>query len=81
MKRVLLTLPVALIAGSAFAMDADPVIDTDGDGVYSYPEMDAVFDDMTEDLFTQIDVNQDGAIDTTEFAAAQEAALLPMTDG
>ncbi len=65
----------------AYAMEINPEIDTNSDGVYSYPEMEAVFEDMTEDLFIKIDTNADGAIDVDEFAVAQDAELLPALDG
>jgi hypothetical protein len=74
---------VALIAltGTAFALEVDAMVDTDGDGLYSFPELQLAFEEMNEDLFIAIDVNADGAVDLEEFAAAQEAALLPMSEG
>lgn len=82
MKLTQFLIILSLGAGStAFAMDAKAEIDTDGDGVYSYPELEAVFDDMSDDLFVQIDTNADGAVDVEEMAVAQEAGLLPVIDG
>ena len=65
-----------LIATTAFAMEIDPAVDTDGDGLYSFPELTEAYAEMNEELFVAIDANADGAID-----AAQDAALLPVTDG
>jgi len=69
-------------APAAFAMtEADPTIDTNADGVYSLEEMQAAFPELTDETFITIDANADGLVDMEEVAAAQEAALLPVTDG
>lgn len=55
-------------------------MDADGTGNLSMPELQAVFPNLTEDGFTAIDANGDGAVDEAELAAAVEAGTLK-TDG
>ncbi|MBT8411309.1 MAG: hypothetical protein KJP02_05870 [Octadecabacter sp.] len=69
------------VAGAAFAQDADPNIDLNGDGFYSFPELSTVVTDVTDETFTQMDTTGDGLLDMSEVAMAQEAGLLPMQDG
>jgi hypothetical protein len=52
------------------------VEDTDGDGVYSMEELMVAYPSLTEDLFTTIDGNGDGAVDEEELAAALDAGVL-----
>ena len=78
------TLAVILLAGAALAQTAtapDPAIDTDGDGLYSFPEMTAHYTEMTAEEFTMVDANGDGLLDMEEVSAATDAGLLPVTDG
>ena len=66
-----LALPLANPATSATQ------IDTNGDGVLTLDEVQAIYPDITEDLFTAMDLNADGTLDDDETIAAQEAGLLP----
>ena len=50
--------------------------DADGDGVYSMEELMVAYPSLTEDLFTAIDGNGDGAVDEDELAAAVDAGVL-----
>lgn len=52
------------------------VEDTDGDGVYSMEELMVAYPSLTEELFTTIDGNGDGAVDEDELAAALDAGVL-----
>ncbi|WP_299200149.1 hypothetical protein [uncultured Tateyamaria sp.] len=70
-----LTIPAFAVAQGA----AD--LDTNGDGVLTIDEVQASFPDVTSDVFTAMDLNADGALDADEVAAAQEAGLMPPTDG
>ncbi len=70
---------VTALAAPAFAQDA--AIDVNGDGMYSFPELQAVMPDMTEDDFTALDSTGDGLLDVDEISVATEAGLLPATDG
>ena len=78
-----LTRTLALVATCAAAPLAaqDAEIDVDADGMYSYPELQAVMPEMTEDQFTVLDVNGDGLLDADEIAAGTEAGLLPASEG
>ncbi|WP_342075426.1 hypothetical protein [Yoonia sp. SS1-5] len=70
--------PLALIvamAAPAFAQNAE--IDVNGDGMYSFPELQAAMPEMTEDEFTALDSTGDGLLDADEIAVATEAGLLP----
>lgn len=79
MTRTLMQIaPIAVLAALAvpgFAQDAE--IDINGDGMYSYPELQAVMPEMTEDDFTVLDTSGDGLLDADEIAVATQAGLLP----
>ncbi len=79
MTRTLkLIAPIAVLTALAvpsFAQDAE--IDVNGDGMYSYPELQAVMPEMTEDDFAVLDTSGDGLLDADEIAVATEAGLLP----
>jgi len=66
-----------LIAGAASAQEADPNIDVNGDGFYSYPEVGAVYPELTDAEFTVMDTTGDGLLDMAEVMAAQEVGLMP----
>ncbi len=73
---------LALAATSAAAQDAaDPAIDTDGDGAYSFPELTAAYPSLTAADFAGIDANGDGLADMAEIAAAVAAGTLPAREG
>ena len=79
MTRTLkLIAPIAVLSALAvpgFAQSAD--IDINGDGMYSYPEVQAVMPEMSEDDFSALDTSGDGLLYADEIAAATEAGLLP----
>lgn len=75
MKTLNIVTLVAVLATSA-AYAQTMVEDTDGDGVYSMEELMVVYPAITEDVFGEIDANDDGAVDADELAAAQEAGVL-----
>ena len=54
---------LALIAGVATAQEADPNIDVNGDGFYSFPEVGTVYPDLTDADFTAMDTTGDGLLD------------------
>lgn len=74
---------LALIAAGAlcvpaFAMGQNATqIDANEDGVLSLEEVQAVYPDMTADMFTTVDLNADGTLEDAEVKAAQEAGLMP----
>mgnify|MGYP001823032316 CR=1 FL=1 len=69
-----ITIACAVLAGAVWAQTM--VEDTDGDGVYSMDEMRAAYPDVSDDVLVQIDVNEDGAIDDDELAAAIAVGVL-----
>ncbi len=73
-------LAVTAIAGAALAQDADPMIDVNGDGFYSFPEVSTVFTDITDEMFTTMDTTGDGLLDMAEVMTAQEAGLMPVAE-
>jgi hypothetical protein len=64
------------VAGMAAAQDVDPAIDTNGDGMYSFPELTVAYPDLTEEAFTTMDASGDGLLDGTEVAAGVEAGTI-----
>lgn len=79
MKKIVIQ-TVTIIALSATALSAQSEMDTDGDGLLSYNELLAAYPAMTEEVFTAIDTNSDGAVDADEMTVANDAGLLP-TEG
>lgn len=63
-------------AGAALAQDVDAAIDTNGDGMYSYPELTVAYPDITEEVFTTLDTSGDGLLDATEVSAGVEAGTI-----
>jgi len=76
-KIVLQSVTVFALAASASAVSAQSEIDTDGDGLLSYNELLVTYPAMTEENFTAMDTNSDGAIDADEMKVAEEAGMLP----
>lgn len=78
MKRITLALgSVAALAISATAISAQTELDSDGDGVLSFEELQAGYPDLTEEVFAAIDANGDGTADADELTAATDAGVLP----
>ncbi|MGB7241583.1 MAG: hypothetical protein WBC93_05800 [Sulfitobacter sp.] len=70
------------IALPAFAMAATVAdADANGDGLLSIDEVQVAFPDVTAEAFTAMDLNADGALDEAEITSAQEAGLMPATEG
>jgi len=61
----------------AFAAIAAEV-DSNGDGLLSVMEVQAILPDITAEQFSSMDLNADGALDEDEVQAAQEAGLIPV---
>ncbi|WP_170348814.1 hypothetical protein [Ruegeria atlantica] len=76
---------LAAISALAFGLPtlavAQSSADTNGDGVLTIEEVQAVLPEVDTDGFSAMDANGDGALDEAEIAVAQEAGLLPPTDG
>lgn len=70
--------PLAVLTALAVpALAQDAAIDINGDGMYSFPEVQAVMPEMTEEDFTTLDTSGDGLLDADEIAVATDAGLLP----
>lgn len=72
---VAMTLPALAISQVASSLDVN------GDGVLTIDEVQASYPEMSADSFSVMDLNADGALNADEVAAAQEAGLMPATDG
>ena len=79
MTRIIrLTAPVAamfVLTMPAFAQSS--AIDINGDGMYSFPELQAAVPSLGEDDFAALDSNGDGLLDADEIAAGESAGILP----
>ncbi|MCB1338975.1 MAG: hypothetical protein KDK10_16490 [Maritimibacter sp.] len=65
-----------LLAGSSAALAQDN-IDTDGDGLVSFAEVQAAYPDVTAEAFAEADGNGDGMLDETELSMAYGMGILP----
>ena len=74
MKKTTILIAALLGFGASAAMAE--VDDANGDGVYSMDEVKVAYPDLTEELFGQLDVDGDGALNPDELAAGEEAGLL-----
>ncbi len=74
MKIFALTIASLAFASAAWAQTT--VDDADGDGMYSIEELLTVFPNITDEIFSEIDVNDDGGVDVEELAAAEAAGLV-----
>ncbi|WP_298934938.1 hypothetical protein [uncultured Ruegeria sp.] len=72
-SAIALGLPAMVLAQSS--------ADTNGDGVLTIDEVQAVMPEVDTDGFSAMDANGDGALDADEIAVAQEAGLLPPSNG
>ena len=71
---------IIAVAGAASAQEADPNIDVNGDGFYSFPELGTIFPDLTDEAFTAMDTTGDGLLDMAEVMAAEEAGLMTVAE-
>ena len=75
MSRYLLMPAALLLALPALAQST--AIDVNGDGQYSFPEVQAAAPEVSEDNFAALDINGDGLLDAAEIAAGEAAGILP----
>jgi len=82
MNKFALTLAALVTAISpALAMSDSAVeVATNGDGVLSLEEVQAVWPSVTTEDFETMDANADGSLDDTEIKTAEEAGMMS-TDG
>ncbi|HKK83928.1 MAG TPA: EF-hand domain-containing protein [Roseovarius sp.] len=83
LKFVAILLGMGVMANSAIAMsEGTAQIDTNGDGVMTIDEVQAVFPEVTAEAFAEADADDDGALTDEEMVSAQELGLIPTsTDG
>ncbi|MFD1913743.1 EF-hand domain-containing protein [Halodurantibacterium flavum] len=77
--KPILTAMFVLLAAPALAQTAAQemeALDTDGDGVLSFFELEMGYPDLDAATFDRIDLNGDGLIDPSEFEAAREQDVL-----
>lgn len=74
MKKTALIILPALLATPVFAQTE--LVDTDGNGSYSYTEVMEAHPDVSEDDFAEMDANGDGEVDEDELQAAKDAGML-----
>jgi len=82
MKRTIPLLLPLVLASAAMAQSVPPAVeDADASGNWSLTELQAVWTDLTEDGFTAIDTNADGAVDAAELQAAWDNGVLKPVEG
>lgn len=69
----------SIFATTAGAMTAD--VDTDGDGFASMAELQVIYPDLTEELFEEIDTDDDGLVNDDEMLVAIDAELIADPEG
>lgn len=80
-KTLLIPLTFAAASLPVLAMGAGPAADANGDGMLSVEELQAAFPEVTVESFMAMDTDTDGLLNTDEVAAAQDAGILPASDG
>lgn len=81
MNKTVLTALTAFGMTLSTAALAATEVDTNGDGVLTIDEVQAVYPEITTEAFSAMDVNADGALDDDEVVAAQEAGMMPPSEG
>ena len=76
MTRTTLTASVVVVCAAGAALAAMSA-DSNGDGVLTIDEVQAVMPEVTVEAFSAMDLNADGALDAAEVEAAQDAGLMP----
>ena len=71
----------ALITPALAMSTSAQEVDANGDGLLTIEEVQVAYPDVTSESFSTMDVNADGALDEEEVKAAQEAGLMPASDG
>lgn len=80
-KIASLTLVVAMTFAALAMSQVAYSREVKGDGLMTIDEVQASFPVMSTDSLSGMDLNADGAPDADKVAAAQEAGLMPATDG
>ena len=76
---IILVLALGALANSAITFGEYAIeVDSNGDGLMTIDEVQAVFPDVSAETFAQVDTNKDGALDDAEMVAGQEQGLIPV---
>ncbi len=70
-------LAAAILLAATTAAFAQDNLDTDGDGMVSLDEVQAVYPDVTAEAFAGVDGNGDGLLDEAELSMAYGMGILP----
>lgn len=81
MKLILTLSAFGLVAASMAQAATLEELDANGDGSLTLDEVQAMYPEVATEAFIAADTNADGLIDAEELALAQEAGLMPLTDG
>jgi len=76
MKKSITLITAMLLGTSAYAADFN-TMDADSDGVITEVEFVAAYPEVPEAALAAADVDQSGALDESEVAAAVDAGILP----
>ncbi len=77
-KFVAILIGLGALANSAIAMGERAVeVDANGDGLMTVDEVQAVYPDITAEIFAEVDTNNDGVLDDAEMVSGQEKGLVP----
>lgn len=69
------------LGGPVPAEEGTIEVDRNGDGYMTLGEVQAVFPQITADVFSVMDANKDGALDDSEMVTGQEKGLIPVSIG
>ncbi|WP_306116401.1 MULTISPECIES: EF-hand domain-containing protein [unclassified Roseovarius] len=77
-KFIAILIGLGALANSAIAMGERAVeVDANGDGVMTVDEVQAVYPDITAEVFAEVDTNNDGVLDDDEMIMGLEKGLVP----
>lgn len=77
-KFIAILLGLGVLANAAIALSENVIeVDTNHDGLMTVDEVQAVYPDITAEIFAEIDSNNDGALDDKEMVTGQERGLVP----
>lgn len=77
-KFIAILIGLGALANSAIAMGERAVeVDANGDGVMTVDEVQAVYPDITAEVFAEVDTNNDGVLDDAEMIMGLEKGLVP----
>ena len=76
MNRIAFVIVPFALATAAVAQTLPEVADADANGTWNLVELQAVWTDLTEEGFTAIDTNTDGAVDAAELQAALDNGVI-----